>query len=412
MVTFRTDPDSRLKDEDDGLAARLGAPEGGVLCGRSLQHLLETVLASQPSGRVFLSPSLQPRWSRRIEDRGGRPLPLEDAAPAAARSGDQVWLDLGVGGSADPRAVEAFLALAGGAPEPPLVVLLGDDAPARVRTQRLAVDRPGRVLLLRETPGSAYALGQPDLVRTLAAVAGRGVDKLSFRTPRAGSRLLVLDVDGVLLDPGRAFMEAVAGALGQLAPALAWGDRDYLRLKRAGSFNNDFRLAAGALAGAETEGAGPAELEARIRAWEPRCTVAVREHYARTRWLERPLVAWAQLAPFQGGLAVCTGRPPEELASAFALLGFTLPAVSDRAPHLRKPRPEGLIQLADTFRAERITFVGDSRDDAAALRGARDLRPDLHWRFAAVGADRALIAQAQDLQADGLTDLLESGDLP
>ena len=86
--------------------------------------------------------------------------------------------------------------------------------------------------------------------------------------------------------------------------------------------------------------------------------------------------------------------------------------MSDRAPHLRKPRPEGLIQLADTFRAERITFVGDSRDDAAALRGARDLRPDLHWWFAAVGADRGLVAQAQDLQADGLMDLLESGDLP
>ena len=412
MVKFQTDPDSRPRQEDCRLAARLGAPEGGVLCGRSLQDLLETVLVSQPRGRVFLSPSLQPRWSRRIEDRGGRPLPLEDAAPAADRSGDQVWLDLGADGSADPGAVEPFLALAGGAPEPPLVVLLGDDAPARDRTQRLAVDRPGRVLLLRETPGAAYALGQPALVRTLADGAGRSPDEVPFQTPRTGGRLLVLDVDGVLIDTGRAFMEAVAGALGQLAPELAWGDRDYLKLKRAGSFNNDFRLAAGALAGAEPDGAAPAELEARIRAWEPRCTVAVREHYARTRRLERPLVAWEQLSAFQGHLAVCTGRPPEELASAFALLGFALPAVSDRAPHLRKPRPEGLIQLADTFRAERITFVGDSRDDAAALRGARDLRPDLHWRFAAVGADRGLVAQAQDLQADGLMDLLESGDLP
>jgi phosphoglycolate phosphatase-like HAD superfamily hydrolase len=85
--------------------------------------------------------------------------------------------------------------------------------------------------------------------------------------------------------------------------------------------------------------------------------------------------------------------------------------VADSAPHLRKPRPEGLIQLADAFRAGRITFVGDSLDDAAALRGARALRPELAWRFAAVGPDRARFAESADPQAMGLVDLLESGDL-
>jgi len=396
-----------------------------VLAGPSLQALLETLMSARAPGRVFLSPPLLPHWGHRIEDRGGRAVPLRDAAPhglaslravlAEAEPGDQVWLDLGdPGGIAGEDAVDAFLALAGGAPDL-LVILLRDDAPFRPRTQRLAVDRPGQVLLLRENAG-ACALGRPALVRSLAAAAGWDAtgDPLP-PLPVSGGDLLVLDVDGVLIDPGRAFMEAVAGALGELSPDLAWHDEDYLALKRAGGFNNDFRLTAAALALAEQGGlpyrGGALEpLEDRIRAFEPRCRTAVRAHYARTRSLERPMVARERLADVPN-LAIFTGRPPEELGFAFELLGYTLPAVADSAPHLRKPRPEGLIQLADAFRAERITFVGDSLDDAAALRGARALRPELAWRFAAVGPERGRFAEIADPQAAGLLDLLESGEL-
>jgi phosphoglycolate phosphatase-like HAD superfamily hydrolase len=433
MVNFQSerDPDSRPGQEGCGVAASLGAPEGGALPGPSLQKLLETVLAACPCEGVFLSPSLLPHWGHRIEDRGGRALPLADRAPhgreslravlAAATAGDQVWLDLGdPAGGADEGELEAFLEAAGAGPGF-LVVLLRDDHPARARSQRLAVDRPGQVLLLRETAGApGYALGRPELVRRLAASATWALDgRPLVPLAGAGGRLLVLDVDGVLIDPGRAFMEAVAGALGQLAPDLAWHDEDYLSLKRAGGFNNDFRLAAGALALAErgelpyrAESGGLDRLDARIREWEPRCRTAVREHYTRTRRLERPMVTREQLAAVPGHVAIFTGRPPQELGFAFELLGFALPAVGDSAPHLRKPRPEGLIQLADAFRADRVTFVGDSRDDAAALRGAAALRPELGWRFAAVGADRCRFAADGDLQADGLMDLIESGDLP
>lgn len=390
----------------------LGAP--------SIPHLLETLLAVRPGRRIFLTPGLLPSWGRRIEDGGGRAVPLEGPAPlglpslrsilAGGAAGDQVWLDLG-----DPAALaetaEAFLDLA----FPGLdVVLLRDDHPLRARTQRLAVDHPGRVVLLREAAGSAYALGRPELLAPLAAAAPWPARAPG--TPPAGAgALLVLDVDGVLIDPGRAFMEAVAGALADLAPGLAWGDAQYQALKGAGGFNNDFRLAAAALALAE-RGQAPGRdaldgLQARIADLEPRCAQAVRRHYARTRQLERPLVTRERLAAVSGDLALFTGRPPEELAMAFQVLGFTLPALADSAPHLRKPRPEGLVQLADAFRAGRITFVGDSRDDAAALRGARALRPDLDWRFAAVGPGRARFAREGDLRAGSLTDLLESGEL-
>jgi phosphoglycolate phosphatase-like HAD superfamily hydrolase len=427
MSTPETLPPSRPRADGVATAAALGAPEGGFRSGPDPGGWLERLLAACPSERALLGPSLA-HWIPAIQARGGRATVLADGLPAAPDPGDpvpadQVWLDLGQGdpGGPDPAGLETWLARIGQGADPPLVVLLHDDHPARARTQRLAVDRPGRVLLLRATAGGpgGYALGRPELLERLAGPPEPGAREAIPLNPRPGGRLLVLDVDGVLIDPGRAFMEAVAGALADLAPGLAWDDDTYRSLKRAGGFNNDFRLAAAALALGERNlsPAAPAipwpDLEARILALEPRCRVAVRRHYARTRSLERPLVRPEQWAGRVGDLAVFTGRPPVELAHAFALLGRELPGLGDSAPHLRKPRPEGLIQLADSFRAERITFVGDGRDDAAALRAARALRPEWAWTFAAVGPDRDRHAGPADLRAPGLLDLLgRAGGLP
>jgi phosphoglycolate phosphatase-like HAD superfamily hydrolase len=88
------------------------------------------------------------------------------------------------------------------------------------------------------------------------------------------------------------------------------------------------------------------------------------------------------------------------------VLGFQLPAVCDAAPHLRKPEPAGLLQLADAFRAEEILFAGDTVDDARCLRAAAGLRPELTWRFAALGPDRARFAATGDVQSASLRDLL------
>jgi phosphoglycolate phosphatase-like HAD superfamily hydrolase len=419
-------PPSGPEPGDDATAAALGAQEGGFRSGPAPEGWLQPLLDACLPETVHLSPGLA-RWAPAIRARGSRVTFLEPS-PAAPAPGDQVWLDLGGGdpGGPGPDHLEAWLAGLGQGAAPPLVVLLRDDHPARPRTQRLAVDRPGRTLLLRETAGGTggYALGRPELLDRLDRAASWGeYPTRTVTTPiplgvRPESRLLVLDVDGVLIEPGRAFMEAVAGALADLAPGLAWDDHAYRSLKRAGGFNNDFRLAAGALALAErnltpaASGIPWPDLEARIRALEPQCRLAVRRHYARTRGLERPLVRLEQLDGGIGDMAVFTGRPPEELAHAFGVLGRVLPGLGDSAPHLRKPRPEGLIQLADAFRAERILFVGDSRDDAAALRAARDLRPELRWTFAAVGPDRDRFAGPGDLRAASLLDLLADGGLP
>jgi len=227
--------------------------------------------------------------------------------------------------------------------------------------------------------------------------------------------LLVLDIDGVMVDAEQSFMDAVARAMRELAPDLAWTDRHFRMFKRVGGFNNDFRLAAGALALHEhgqmellwsAEGLGFPDLEPRIHELEPQCQRVVQKHYAVTRQQEAPLIRLQELQATGLDLAIYTGRPMEELVLAFEVLGFELPAVCDSAPHLRKPRPDGLFLLADQFQARVVVFAGDTRDDATALRAAREQRPDIAWTFAAIGPERARIAVPGDLQAETLRNLL------
>jgi phosphoglycolate phosphatase-like HAD superfamily hydrolase len=192
-------------------------------------------------------------------------------------------------------------------------------------------------------------------------------------------------------------------------------DEHFRAFKRVGGFNNDFRLTAGALALHETggmdrlEGAagmGFPDLEGRIRELEPSCQRVVQRHYAETRRLEMPLVTLPELEATGLALAIYTGRPPEELALAFQVLGFELPAVCDSEPRFRKPMPDGLLVLAERFGAGSVIFAGDTRDDGAALRSARALRPGIKWTFAAIGPERERIALPEDLRAESLRGLL------
>ncbi len=273
-------------------------------------------------------------------------------------------------------------------------------------------------LLVRRLPGANAArvnVGDETSTGAVAATLGR---TLPPPVSRAVRRLLVLDVDGVLIDADRSFMEAVQRALTEMRPTLPWRDEHFRGFKRVGGFNNDFRLAAGALALAESGdrdlqpelaaavGIGFPHLESRIHALEPEAQRVVQKHYADTVAFERPLITLDELKALGWDLAILTGRPPEELDLAWRVLGFTLPAIADAAPHLRKPEPSGLLQLVDAFRAEEVVFVGDTRDDAAALRSARTLRPEYRWTFAGVGPDRDRFLAEGDLQAPTLRDLL------
>jgi histidinol-phosphate aminotransferase len=300
-----------------------------------------------------------------------------------------------------------------------LSLSLGDHAaPASAANFLYVEPDPGPALweagiMVRAFPGRGVArvsIGTEPEVRRTAATLGGALPSEATPKPR---RLLVLDVDGVMIDADRSFAEAVARSLRELVPGQPWSDADFLAFKRVGGFNNDFRLTAGAVALAErgeldrlrrAEGIGFPDLEARIQELEPGCQAVVQRHYAETKALERPLITLGELEGLGVDVAVFTGRPPEEWTMAVAVLGFEVPAVTDIAPHLRKPRPDGLLQLADMFRAQEVLFVGDTRDDAACLRAASELRPDVAWAFAAVGPDRERLGG--DLAGASLRELL------
>jgi histidinol-phosphate aminotransferase len=275
-------------------------------------------------------------------------------------------------------------------------------------------------LLARALPGSGAArvgIGDETSLRQTAQSMGQVLREPASQPPK---KLLVLDVDGVLIDADRSFSEAVSLALKELRPGLPWSDAHFRAFKRIGGFNNDYALAAAACVLAENGGdrdllpelqaavgKGFPDLDQRIAAFEAEAEAVVHRCYIEnTVQLERPLITLNELQNKGWELAILTGRPPKELVYAWRVLGFELPAICDSAPHLRKPLPSGLLQLADAFRAEEILFVGDTRDDATCLRAAQSLRPELRWRFAGVGPDRSLFTQPEDLKAPSLRDLL------
>ena len=284
--------------------------------------------------------------------------------------------------------------------------------------QRLVVDCNPDTLLLRRVDGTdlGMLLGAPE---RLACLPSRPIEAEILPSLGPVRRLLALDIDGVLIDADRSFMEAVARTVAELRPALPWGDASFRAFKRLGGFNNDFKLAAGALALAEVfgnvdvvpligaaMGKGFPELEPRIAELEEQVKPVVQRHYSDTISFEKAFATLEELQSTGFELAILTGRPPEELALAWRVLGFSLPAIPDRAPHLRKPSPCGLLQLADAFQATEIVFAGDTVDDATCLRRAAEIRPELRWRFAAIGPERHRFERPEDFSFAFLRELL------
>lgn len=233
--------------------------------------------------------------------------------------------------------------------------------------------------------------------------------------------LLVLDVDGVLIDSGGSFENCVAMTLKEMVPELEWSNELFWKFKQIPGFNNDFRLTAAAIALFETgeidllddtNNTGFPHMEGRIKELAPLCGERLQFFYQSYKHLESPLITWPELEAIHGwNIAILTGRLPEELLMGFEVLGFELPAVCDSCPEFCKPEPGGLIHLANIYSANKIYFVGDTRDDATCLSRARNARPDLDFTFVAVNKLRNEIAQPGDLAFATLRDFLASGEL-
>jgi histidinol-phosphate aminotransferase len=270
-------------------------------------------------------------------------------------------------------------------------------------------------ILARKLPpgqGTRLSIATESVTAKLASALGA---KLAAPQEPAARPLLVLDVDGVLIDAEQSFCEAVRLTVAELSPELLWRPALFRAMKRLGGMNNDFKLAAG-LCAVQEQQLIDTLLQGNLR-WNDaletaamthlaRATERVTAHYAETKKSERALIGLAELTALDVPFAIFTGRNEAELADAYVTLGFTCEAVCDRAAHLQKPSPAGLLQLADSFRASHIVYVGDTRDDRASLVAARALRPQTLFCFAGVGPDRESFVRDDDLQAESLRVLL------
>lgn len=245
---------------------------------------------------------------------------------------------------------------------------------------------------------------------------------------------VVFDMDGVLLDTSRSFTAAVLLASGACAvePGLrgAWGERQVERLRLCGGFNNDWDAAATVAilgpgcdssgdweercAQLEELGGGPDAVRVLVgdRTWLEvlsRVTPAFQRLYAGPQArevyglepseprglyeMEEPLVSPEELAAPGLPFGIFTGRTVEEARLGLKRLGLELPAgrmVCDTSPRFRKPRPDGLLELAAQLGARRLLHVGDTLDDLRSSANARLEGLDVAFAgIAPAGSERA-----------------------
>jgi HAD superfamily phosphatase len=246
--------------------------------------------------------------------------------------------------------------------------------------------------------------------------------------------LLVLDIDGVLLDCSRSYPATISEAAQRYVAALGWRmdgmllpPEETARWKRAGGFNSDWVLTQAALylfmstgerAVTAARAAAPQEpfLERVARAggglpavqallgpapagWDPdRITRLCCAVYGGDRCeamfgfpaegvdgpglceREVPLVSAARLLRFPGALGLYTGRNRGETAFALERLGVAgrIPAarIVDSDSGFAKPDPGGLAAIARAAGdPASALFVGDNIDDLETVRRHRELPP-------------------------------------
>ncbi len=252
---------------------------------------------------------------------------------------------------------------------------------------------------------------------------------------RGGFDGLILDMDGVLLDTVPSFTACVVQTARVCSepPGLRgdWSEAEVERLRLSGGFNNDWDGAAAmALLGPASgpgdgwarqcaalraSGGGPGAVvslvgESRWGAMRAKAEPAFQRLYAGPRSLdlyglvptepaglcerEGPLATPSDLEEFGLPVGIFTGRTREETQLGMERLGLRLPpgrVVCDTEARFRKPRPDGLLALAEALCARHPLYVGDTVDDLAAALNARGAGLDV--RFAGVaqeGSERAL----------------------
>ena len=180
-------------------------------------------------------------------------------------------------------------------------------------------------------------------------------------------RLLILDMDGVLVDVRESYREAVIECVRALTGAEITHE-EIQRLKNRGNSNNDWDLT---LELACERGCGASREEV-IRVFQKiylgeNCQGLI----SRERWLPQEGALERLAARFR--LALFTGR--ERWEAAYTLSKFAPriefdPIVGMEDVQREKPDPEGLLHIVQAVAPAEVYYVGDVMDDCRAARAA------------------------------------------
>ncbi len=185
---------------------------------------------------------------------------------------------------------------------------------------------------------------------------------------RSHPRVIIFDVDGVLVDTRHSFQRTTLETV-QFFVGKKVSRRELHRWKNRPGFNDDWKLST---AWVNALGKKIAYDQVKKKFMEIYWGQDGKGNAAREKWLLRPanLRRLAKLAE----LAVFTGRVRRELDYTFdrrKVRDFFQKIVSVENVKQPKPAPDGLLQILNGRDPSLALYVGDNVDDALAARAAK-----------------------------------------
>jgi len=188
------------------------------------------------------------------------------------------------------------------------------------------------------------------------------------RTVKLAPKLVIFDVDGVLVDVHGSFHRSILDTV-KYFTGRRFTYNDIQQWKSRSGYNDDWRLSTDWVnsLGTKTEYAGVKRVFEKMY-WG---TNGTKGNVWREKWLVSPrlLERWAKRAE----LALFTGRNRRELVHTLKHFGvgklFSRTVTMDDVEQL-KPHPEGLLRLLNGTEPQSALYLGDNLDDALAAKRA------------------------------------------